>query len=347
MQDLIFIKRIRLYSLLSFLIPLVALNLCLMIYYYIGNVKGYVKINWDNKVTKTSWSEYNTSENYFLPCPVYKINKIKYKLNNNEIKEVSGKDLRTGIEKIVDFDKTNITDVIITHSDEKDPGCIKNHPLFYFVVSNLKLENKIQAIKKNNPTGFSEIKNPYLFGEASISRTARSFPGNFIFKPLVILSAIFLFIYWLNNLKFFNWVKNNKQKNFSKKFFYLGCLSCLFLILHSIFLGVEFDSSLYKLFRKTIIILFILFEILAQLSLTINLVKLSEDIKEYINLIVIKIKVIFICIGVLVTIISFYILIFMDPSTNFKHILEWNYFTYLLIYYFLSRLLWKKSVDEI
>ena len=32
---------------------------------------------------------------------------------------------------------------------------------------------------------------------------------------------------------------------------------------------------------------------------------------------------------------------FKDPSTNFKNVLEWNYFSALLVYYFLTRLTWK------
>tara|TARA_B100000945_G_C19877346_1_gene365538 strand:- start:22 stop:513 length:492 start_codon:yes stop_codon:yes gene_type:complete len=159
---------------------------------------------------------------------------------------------------------------------------------------------------------------------------------------MIPLSAVFLFIYWLNNLYFFSWFKKNKKAiKFNKKFFYFGLLSCVFLILHSIFLGVSYDSQLFKSFRKIVIISFILFEVLSQVYLTLNILKFSEDLKNYLRINVLKIKVGFIVIIILTTIISLYILAFEDPSSNFKNILEWNYFSVLLIYYFLSNILWK------
>ena len=94
--------------------------------------------------------------------------------------------------------------------------------------------------------------------------------------------------------------------------------------------------------RRLIIILFIIFEILAQISLTKNLFKFREELKKYIHPLILKIKIIFVVIVFFTTCIAFTILAFGDPSVMFKHALEWNYFAFLLVYYLLSRLLWKK-----
>ena len=111
----------------------------------------------------------------------------------------------------------------------------------YMTGKGLNLENVLIDIKSANPSVFSSIKNPYFYGEVSISRTARYFPATLIFKHFIILSSIFLFLYWKNNLNLFNELKNNNiLNNFSKNFYYFGVLSCLFLILHAAFLGIDF-----------------------------------------------------------------------------------------------------------
>jgi len=196
---------------------------------------------------------------------------------------------------------------------------------------------------ENNSSGFASIKNPYLYGEISISRTARYFPATLIFKPFIILSAIFLFLYWKNNLNLFNELKNNNVLNrFSKSFFYLGVLSCVFLILHASLLGLDFDSKLFGKIRRLIIILFILFELSAQILLTRNLYKFRRELKKHIRSFIILVKITFVIIALSGTAIVFAFLVWGNLSTEVKHIFEWNYFSILLIYYLLSRLLWRR-----
>ena len=74
-----------------------------------------------------------------------------------------------------------------------------------------------------------------------------------------------------------------------------------------------------------------------------DFLKLKEELKKYINPLILKIKIIFVTTVFFTTCIAFTILTFGAPSTAFKHILEWNYFCFLLFYYLLSRLLWKKD----
>tara|TARA_B110000116_G_C16699910_1_gene519259 strand:+ start:75 stop:677 length:603 start_codon:yes stop_codon:yes gene_type:complete len=194
---------------------------------------------------------------------------------------------------------------------------------------------------KNNH-GYEVVRNPYIYGEVSISRTARYFPATLIFKPLIILTALMLLLYWKNNLNLFNELKNkNIINNFTKSFFYLGLFSSFFLMLHAIFLGIDFDSKIFAKVRRLIIILFIFFELSAQIILTKILFTFKEKLRDYVKSSIITFKVIFVIIVFFLTLISLAILILGDPSNNFKHTLEWNYFSFLLVYYFLSRLLWK------
>lgn len=315
-----------------------------MLYYYAGILEKYRDIQWTDKVTIISFEKHeNIKRSSFNYCPEYKT-KRTFKLTNGKIVDYS---LENRAKYENGHEGIKIKDIVYSHSNEKNTRCIKNHFFANFIVSKLNLEDQISKIRKNNKSGFALIKNPYIYGEVSISRTARYYPATLIFKPLMILSSFFLFLYWLNNLHIFNlYKKNNVSINFSKKFFYFGSLSCLFLIIHSIFLGIDFDLKIYDIFRRLVIILFIIFEIFAQIFLTVNLVKLSENLRKHISLQILKIKIFFVSLAAFVTVISFYILAFEDPTSNFKHMLEWNYFSFLLIYYFLSRLLWKVPKNQ-
>ena len=56
-----------------------------------------------------------------------------------------------------------------------------------------------------------------------------------------------------------------------------------------------------------------------------------------------EVKIIFVSLILFITSVIFILLIWGDLSGSVKRILEWNYFSALLGYYALSRLLWKKD----
>ena len=346
-----FITKIRSYSIVSFLLPLIAINGCLFVYKILGDMDRYSALNWNEKEYEYSFDNYfdigrNFKARTFTNCPKYKY-QLFYTTIDNEVlseKDVLLRDKKHGSDYLnILIQQNKIKSVKILSGEIINERCIKNSKFLYFLLRNFNFLEKILITgQENNQSGFSKIKNPYLYGEVSISRTARYFPSTLIFKPLIILSAIFLLLYWKNNLNLFTELKNkNILNNFSKNFFYLGVLSCIFLILHALLLGVEFDSKVFHKIRKLIIILFIFFEVFAQIFLTTNLFKFREELKKYIHSLILKIKIIFIVAVSFATCIAFTILIFSEPSNAFKHVLEWNYFSFLLLYYLLSRLLWK------
>ena len=342
MQSFNFIKRIKFYSVLSFLVPLIAINSCFALYKLIGNFDTFVNYDWEKEKLQLSYDEYlkiSSSENQsFTNCPKYRY-KIFYVTKDNQIIE----DAQDNKNIIKEFrENNNIASMIIKRQQILNKRCIKNNQFAHLLLKNFSsLEKILIKSKQDNSAGFSQIENPYFYGEVSISRTARFFPSILIFKTLIILSSILLFLYWKNNLNLFNELKNkNILDKFSNTFFYLGMLSCIFLILHAAFLGLDFDSNIFSKIRRLIIILFILFEVSAQIFLTRNLYKFKEELKEYIRPLILKTKIIFVSTILVITSVAFIILVFYDPSTPFKHILEWNYFASLLFYYMLSRLLW-------
>ena len=181
---------------------------------------------------------------------------------------------------------------------------------------------------------------PYIDGNVSISRSARGYPNYLLFKPGMIITAILLIQYWIANNKLFK--KINQETNKNKYFLFFGVGSALFLILHSIFLGFNFEMDLYKFFRRFILLGFIIFEIIAQAFLVINLIKIKGEIAQFINKKILTIKMILVSVLIIVALLSAPILNSTE-YTHFKHALEWNYFLGVISFYLLTFLFWKRT----
>ena len=181
---------------------------------------------------------------------------------------------------------------------------------------------------------------PYIDGQVSISRTARVFPTYLIFKPAMFLTSYLLIKYWLYTkeiILFFN--KDHKN---IKYILFFGIGSAILLTLHSIFLGIKFDNELYKLFRRVVMLLFIIFEIVAQTYLVITYYSFKNDLLKFINQNFLKMKLMLVVTLILVALIS--IPIVTMPGNKFlKHALEWNYFMGVISFYLLTFFMWKNK----
>jgi hypothetical protein len=188
--------------------------------------------------------------------------------------------------------------------------------------------------------GRSSFTIPYIDGGVSISRTARNYPAYLIFKPGMIITAFLLIKYWITNNNLIQSINNQNEKNY--RFLFFGVSSAIFLIAHSIFLGVNFEYDLYKFFRRFILIGFIIFEIIAQTLLVIALFKIKNKILDFINKKVLILKIILVSLLTIVALASLPILT-SSGHTHFKHALEWNYFIAIVSFYLLTFLFWKKG----
>ena len=188
---------------------------------------------------------------------------------------------------------------------------------------------------------------PYFDGGASISRTARPYPSWLIFKPAMFLTSYLLIKYWLFNRDIIFFFKSD-HKNI-KKIVFFGIASAIALTVHSIFLGIKFDNDLYKLFRRVVMLSFIVFEIVAQAYLVATFWSFKEKLKDYINPVVLSLKIILVSILIVVAVIT--IPIISLPGDNFfgiqlkffKHALEWDYFIGVITFYLLTFFMWRKS----
>ena len=198
------------------------------------------------------------------------------------------------------------------------------------------LENTFFTVDQIGRSNFSI---PYIDGSLSISRASRTFPQYLIFKPSMFLTSILLFYYWKYNNDLVNGLNFT---NINYKFKTFGILSAIFLVIHSLLLGVKFDIQIYKLFRRVILLAFIIFEIIAQGILVYHLFKLKIKLNRFVNKNILILKIILVLVLSLVAILSLPILI-SKGNTHFKHALEWNYFVGVISFYLLSKFFWRRT----
>ena len=198
------------------------------------------------------------------------------------------------------------------------------------------LENTLFEVDQIGRSGFSI---PYLDGSLSISRASRTFPQYLIFKPSMIITSILLYYYWNSNN---NLINKLYLTNVNYRFKTFGILSAIFLAIHSVFLGIKFDIQIYKLFRRVILLLFIIFELIAQGYLVYHLYKLKNKLKNFINNKILIFKFVLVTILIVVAFLSLPTLV-SKGNTHFKHALEWNYFVGVILFYLLSRFFWRRT----
>ena len=183
---------------------------------------------------------------------------------------------------------------------------------------------------------------PYFDGGLSISRAARPYPSWLIFKPAMFLTSYLLIKYWYYNKDII--LNLNKNYKHLKKIIFFGVGSAIALTIHSIFLGIEFDNNLYKLFRRVIMLVFIIFEVTAQAYLVATLYSFKDELIKFINVKILRLKLILVLILIIVAIITIPVIIWPGNTFKFlKHALEWDYFLGVITFYLLTYFMWKKK----
>ena len=207
----------------------------------------------------------------------------------------------------------------------------------FISINHSLLESTIFSVDQ---IGRSRFTIPYIDGGVSISRTVRTYPAYLIFKPAMFVTAIFLIKYWIKNNVLFKKIENKNNKN--NKFLFFGVSSAVFLILHSIFLGIEYENSFFSFLRRFVLLGFIIFEIIAQSLLVRTIIKVKSNIINLINKKILILKIILISTLIIVAFLSAPILN-SSEFTHFKHGLEWNYFVGVIAFYLLTFFFWKKQ----
>lgn len=218
-------------------------------------------------------------------------------------------------------------------------SCIKNDKKNYFLYKyfppySYLVDEKIKGITLGTD---SEV-NPFLYGEVSISNLVKRHPINIFFKSFLYIGIILMIMYWYRYNLIFKMILNEKKNNF----YFFGLGSAVFLFLHVYFLGTTSDSEFLKDFRRIIIVLFILFEVIAQTLLGFKIFNNKDSLSNYCYRLVVLIKIFFVLSVMIFTIVIIAVLSLFNLPSSVDYILEWNYFTVLLIFYLLSSIMWKK-----
>ena len=211
------------------------------------------------------------------------------------------------------------------------------HSCLFISVNYHLFENTIFIVDQIGRSGFTI---PYIDGSLSISRASRTYPAYLLFKPGMIITALILIQYWILNNNLFKKIEGLGKKN--KYFLFFGVGSALFLIAHSIFLGINFETDLYKFLRRFVLLGFIIFELIAQTLLVLNIIKIKGKILDFINIKILTLKIILVSFLLVVAFLSAPILN-SSEYIHFKHALEWNYFLGIIAFYLLTFLFWKKN----
>ena len=342
------IKIIKLTSFLLFIIPISAL---LFILSATNHLVSYSAQSYPNGIQKEQKFKCNESNDF---CSNIHILKKKIKLTECSLKKSKRVYKKNGVVinksthprsmsakdflnfKIIEND-LYVYEFILT--DEINNKCIKFSKIFFLYKLFPKLENLYFYWKTKTHFGISKSINPFIKGETSISNVVKRYPFNYIFKPLMYITSILMCVYWINYYIFFK--KNNFHEN--NKFLIFGIMSSVLLFLHVFFLGTNYEIPNFQKVRKVIIASFIFSEILAEFFLASKIYRLRSNLLKKMRKKIILIKMIFICALIAITSISLGYMILFDPTHVFNNILEWNYFCFLLFFYFLSSIIWKNK----
>ena len=265
-------------------------------------------------------------------CSEFEIEE-SYILNNDEIYDFVD---------VIKKKKENNFIIKFEITEDKNPNCIKIskfNKLYNIAPFIFEITAKIKY-KKETTLGTDKPVNPILYGETSISNIVKRFPVSYIFKPLMFISVFFMVMYWRFYSRIFN---NILSKNEIKYFLIFGILSAFFLFFHVLFLGSEFQNEIFAKMRRLIIAFFILFELLAQIFLVKEIYSKKNIIYQYVHLKIIYLKLAFIIFAVILSVSILFILVFYNLDARIDYIIEWNYFLLLLVFYFLSSIMWKKK----
>ena len=356
MQILKNIRFLRIYAILLFLVPAIALIGSIFFHNYL------VSFNYD-KDRDFKFKE-NTAGNFVkIPCDKnnnYCLDFIQEKQKNlddcyiNKLKHnfIDEKGSVYNLPKANDYDfrvnevenKGKLVFRIVQISNQINEECIVNSTEHkFYKVFPILYEKYWAYIQREGKhiLGSTKKINPLIDGDTSISNIVKRFPINYFFKPLIYLGSIIMICYWFYYNSTLRALKNN-NKNFI--FFKLGILSAIFLFLHTFFLGWNFESEFLTKLRRTYVIFFIFFEVMAQGLLIKEIYSIKIKISQYANIFIIYLKMIFVITIALFTLIILIILIKYNLESKIDYILEWNYFLVLLVFYFLSFLLWKKPI---
>lgn len=174
---------------------------------------------------------------------------------------------------------------------------------------------------------------PYWSGCTSISKAARSSDALFLFRSIMIMSAVLLMYYWLQVGQFLSLYKRQAITLQT-----LGIIAAFFLVLYANFLGTQGD--IYRLLRQYGVTVYFSFTVLAQILFVNHLIKLDEiKIRNYIQF-KIRLSLWVLTLGIISVVCN--LLLEPEAKNRWENIIEWHFALSMNFYFLLTSLIWKK-----
>ena len=183
--------------------------------------------------------------------------------------------------------------------------------------------------------------NPFINGCYTISRIGRSHPSVFIFKPMMLITAILIIIYCFEHIRIFK--KFLISKIYLNLILLFGLVSATCLLIYILFLGVE-GSEIWKFMRRGGIFIYIINLVFAQFLIALSYKKLKDDYQVIVSSKAIKITFYH---SFMVVILGFVLFLFTNrylqlTTWNTRIIIEWNYFLFMSLFFLNTYFVWKK-----
>jgi len=261
------IHKLRINSLLLFIIPSIAVLGSLLIHNHLSKKDYTLQIEYSN-LKDVPGKEYiedcTINNNYCLKIGdepgqfgneemLTDFNKCRMHVVEFSFSDNTGKIYRNNIipKSLFKFDNKKARLVIKNESvdneiklkrfvtNNKSAECIKNYPISYFFYKYFPPYSYIINEKVNGITlGTASSVNPFFYGEVSISNLVKRHPINIFFKFLLYIGVILMIMYWYNYNSIFKKILN-KEKNV---FYFFGLGSAIFLFFHIYFLGTTSNN---------------------------------------------------------------------------------------------------------
>ena len=343
MDNLVIINKLKKLSFFLFIVPVIGIVGSLILQNIITSVNFYSDKVILSNINPTYQEECNELNDYCIEnnkqqpfklseCNIfYTEESMRGELNDsNKIR----KEKKINKENfIIDYSRTNFMNKFCI----KNSSIYKYHKIFPLII------NSLSALKvsPNYKPGVNGVINPFIYGETSISNIVKRFPINYYFKPVMFLTSFIMLFYWIRCNKILN-ILSSSNNNYW--FMYFGIASSFSLFFHIFFLGTDITNETFSTIRKIILLLFIIFELFAQVFLTRKFYLMQNNLNNFISKLILKLKIIYAFIIIIITCGVISLIVFYGGfSSKFDYILEWNYFIFLLLFYLLSFFMWKKN----
>lgn len=182
---------------------------------------------------------------------------------------------------------------------------------------------------------------PYWSHCHSISATGRGYPEFFVFKALIIPTAVFMLAYWLLTYRWLIMISKGELK--PKLLTILGLIACVALIIYAVTLGALGET--YSLARRIGVVFYFAFSAFAHLLLlsklqTLNLVALGLQTRFH--------QLYRLCTVLVISAIASAGLGFLWEGWDaWENAYEWWFSLFMIAQFYLVGCMWKRTAFEL